>query len=245
MTAPTCPSLLRAAVLAARPRFAAALARSLGAAALAASATGCLVISPPEYDHPERTPPVLTAVFPPPHRPVYIDPLDPDKLKHFGATVLSEDNGTPVEIALFIDYGRLTSSKYPYRRNVSNVLPVPPGTIAGGQRSFTRTLDLNVDPIPDDGMTPERECHTLTMMASHALNKNKCGCPDDPNDMSWITWQLIRCDPDEPTCPTSCPALDCEATQCRFCDDPALEKDCNRPEGDAGPDPAPEGDAAP
>lgn len=229
MTAPPSPSLLRAAVLAARPRFAAVLTRSLGAAALAASATGCLVISPPEYEHPQKTAPVLTAVFPPPHRPVYIDPLDPaDKIKRFDATVLSEDNGDPVRVALFIDYGRRTSGKYPYRRVVDQP-PIPAGTIAGGQRSFTRELDLNIDSIPNDGVTPERECHTLTMMVSHAFNENKCDCPDEPDDMSWITWQIIHCDPDEPTCPTSCPALDCETTQCLFCDDPSLQEVCARP----------------
>ncbi|KYG05940.1 hypothetical protein BE21_37665 [Sorangium cellulosum] len=230
MTAPTCPSLLRAAVLAARPRFAAALARSLGAAALAASATGCLVISPPEYDHPERTPPVLTAVFPPPHTPVLIDPVD--MIMNFHATVLSEDNGDPVELGLFVDYGRLYIDTHPHR-GVLGRTSVEPGTIAGGQRPVTATLNRHFEGLPNDSRT-EGECHTITMMASHAFNDLKCKCPDDPNDMSWITWQLIDCSPDEP-CPTSCPALDCETTPCRFCDDPALVKDCNRPEGDAGP----------
>ncbi|XXY47599.1 hypothetical protein WME91_47110 [Sorangium sp. So ce269] len=226
MTAPPCPSLLRAAVLAARSRPSAALVRSLGTAAFAASAAGCLVIAPPEYEQPEKTAPVLTAVFPPPHRPVHIDPLDPlDKVKAFGATVLSEDNGEPVQVALYIDYGRRTADKYPYRRSVDQE-PVAPGTIAGGQRPVTAELDLNIETIPNDGVTPERECHTVTVMVSHALDKKKCNCPADPDDMSWITWQLIHCDPDEPTCPTSCPALDCEATPCLFCDDPALPEIC-------------------
>ncbi len=226
MTAPPCPPLLRAALPAARTRSSAALARSLGAAALAVSATGCLVISPPAYEPPEKTAPVLAAVFPPPYRPVHIDLLNPlDKIKDFGATVLSEDNGEPVQIALYIDYGTRTSNKYPYRRSI-DAPSVAAGTIAGGQRPFTRTLDLNIDSIPNDGVTPERECHTITMMASHAFNENKYNCPDDPDDMGWITWQLITCDPDEPTCPTSCPALDCETTPCLFCDDPSLAEGC-------------------
>ncbi|AUX30783.1 hypothetical protein SOCE836_028960 [Sorangium cellulosum] len=221
--------MLRAAVRAARPRFArfaTALARSLGAAALAASATGCLVISPPEYDHAERTPPVLTAVFPPPHRPVHIDQMD--KIQDFSATVLSEDNGDPVEVYMYIDYGKLTSDKYPYRRRVQQD-SVSAGTIAGGQRPLRARLDLNIDSLPDDATTPERECHTITVMASHAFNTKKCSCPDDPDDMSWITWQIINCDPNEPTCPTSCPALNCEATQCLFCDDPSIETKCANP----------------
>ncbi|XXX80218.1 hypothetical protein WMF30_15740 [Sorangium sp. So ce134] len=228
MTAPPCPSLRRAPVLAARQRLSAALARSLGAAALAASATGCLVISPPEYEHPERTSPVLTAVSPPPHRPVHLKPME--LIKDFHATVLSEDNGDPVQVYMYIDYGKRTSDEYPYpyRRRLEQD-PVSAGTIAGGQRPLTARLNLNLVSFPIDEATPERECHTITVMATHAFNPKKCGCPDDPDDMSWITWQLIHCDPDDPTCPTSCPALDCEITPCLFCDDPKLEELCMDP----------------
>ncbi|WP_437970075.1 hypothetical protein WMF04_12585 [Sorangium sp. So ce260] len=225
MTAPPCPSLLRAAVLAARPCSSAALARSLGAAALAVSATGCLVISPPEYEHPEQTAPVLTAVFPPPHMPVYIN----EEQILFGATVLSEDDGDPVQVALYIDYGKRTRAGKPFRRIVGPWLKGGTGTIAGGQRPFTFGWVLDEDPLPTDGMTPERECHTITMVASHAFDSERCNCPTDPDDTSWLTWQVINCDPNEPTCPTLCPALNCEATPCIFCDDPSLQKTCTSP----------------
>lgn len=224
MTAPPCPSLLRAAVLAARSRSSAALARSLGAAALAISATGCLELSPPVYDHAEKTAPVLTAVFPPQHMPVYID-----KQVIFGATVLSEDNGDPVQVALYIDYGKRTLAGKPSRRVVGPRSKGGTGTIAGGQRHFTFPWVLYEDPLPTDGMTPERECHTITMVASHAFDSEMCNCPADPDDMSLLTWQVINCDPNEPTCPTLCPALNCEATPCLFCDDPSLAEGCTDP----------------
>ncbi|WP_437579620.1 hypothetical protein [Sorangium sp. So ce887] len=237
MTAPTCPSLLRAAVPAARPRSSAALARSLGAAALAVSAAGCLVISPPEYEHPEKTAPVLTAVFPSPHIPVHIDPQD--RSMDFRASVLSEDNGDPVQVALYIDYGK-GSDGYPYRRIVSPTpMPFGAGTIAGGQRPITVKWGFSVDQLPTDGMTPERECHTITMVASHAFDSRRCNCPADPDDTSWLTWQVINCDPNEPTCPASCPAPDCEDSPCIFCDDPSLQDTCTSSgaaqEGSAGP----------
>src|SRR5262249_13893848 len=159
-------------------------------------------------------------------RPVHIDPQDlQDKIKDFGATVLSEDNGDPVQVALYIDYGRRTSEKYPYRRIVDQP-SVAAGDTARGRPPLPPPLGPKPLSLPNDGVTPERECHTLTVMASHAFNKNKCNCPDDPDDMSWITWQIIYCDPDEPTCPTLCPALDCEATSCLFCDDPSIEETC-------------------
>ncbi|WP_438028464.1 hypothetical protein [Sorangium sp. So ce233] len=225
MTAPPCPPPVRAAALAARPRSAAALARSLATAALAASAAGCLVISPPEYDHPSKTAPVLTAPFPPPHIPIHIDKQD--VIKSFSASVLSEDNGDPVHVALYLDYGRRSSVGNVYRRLLAPS-PIGAGTIAGGQRSFTIEWVLEEMNLPTDGATPERECHTVTMMASHAFNP-QCYCPADPEDMSSITWQLINCDPNEPGCPGSCPPLDCETTPCLFCDDPDFLEECKNP----------------
>lgn len=224
MTALPCPPPVRAAALAARPRLAAALARSLAPAALAASAAGCLVLSPPEYDHPSKTAPVLTAAFPPPHIPVHID--EQDVSKSFTVSVLSEDNSDPVWVTLYIDYGRRSPDGSPYRRLFPPKV-VGAGTIAGGQRSFTVTWGIDAMSLPTDGATPERECHTVTMMASHAFNQ--CYCPADPEDMGSITWQLINCDPNEPGCPGSCPALDCETTPCRFCDDPDYLEECKNP----------------
>ncbi|WP_437281214.1 hypothetical protein WME90_11835 [Sorangium sp. So ce375] len=224
MIAPSRPSHVRAAVLAARPRSSAALARSLAAAALAVSTAGCLVISPPEYEHPEQTAPVLTAVYPPPHIPVFIGEQS-GNFKVFGATVLSEDNGTPLTAVLYIDYGRRSSGRLPFPfRRITIPREFPPGTIAGGQRLIELTWDENA-PMPSEGKTPEeKECHTITMIASHAFND--CSCPDDPDDKSTLTWQIIHCDPNEPTCPKSCPALDCETTPCVFCDDPSLKDGC-------------------
>src|SRR5689334_2392742 len=112
MIAPPSLPLRRAAASAARPRSSAALARSLAAAALAASATGCLVISPPEYDEPSQTGPVLTAVFPPQHIPIHI--VGPRVVTDLGVTVLSEDNGEPVLVTLYIDYGRRSLREEPY-----------------------------------------------------------------------------------------------------------------------------------
>ncbi|HTN91626.1 MAG TPA: hypothetical protein VL242_48495 [Sorangium sp.] len=224
MIAPPSLPLRRAAAPAARPRSSAALARSLAAAALAASATGCLVISPPEYDEPSQTGPVLTAVFPPQHIPIHI--VGPRVVTDLGVTVLSEDNGDPVLVTLYIDYGRRSLREEPYRLHTTP-RELEAGTIADGQRPFTIPWDTYELNLPTDGMTPERECHTITLMASHDFNG--CICPADPDDMSSLTWQVINCDPNEPGCPAACPALDCggiDAAECLFCDTPEYHASC-------------------
>ncbi|WP_437838449.1 hypothetical protein [Sorangium sp. So ce1153] len=224
MIAPPSLPLRRAAASAARPRSSAALARSLAAAALAASATGCLVISPPEYDEPSQTGPVLTAVFPPQHIPIHI--VGPRVVTDLGVTVLSEDNGDPVLVTLYIDYGRRSLREEPYRLHTTP-RELEAGTIADGQRPFTIPWDTYELNLPTDGMTPERECHTITLMASHDFNG--CICPADPDDMSSLTWQVINCDPNEPGCPAACPALDCggiDAAECLFCDTPEYHASC-------------------
>ncbi|AUX21513.1 hypothetical protein SOCEGT47_019990 [Sorangium cellulosum] len=230
MPAPPCPPLLRAAVLPSRPRALAALARSLAAAALAASAAGCLVIEPPEYKEPARTAPVLTPTFPPVFLPIHI--TEQDTLKEFEATVLSEDNGDPVQVALYIDYGKRTPWNSPYLRNTTPGW-IEPGTIAGGPRPVLLRWLLSQMNLPDAAETAADRCHTITMMATHAFNQRAggCVCPEDPKDMSAITWQIIDCDPNEPhdpsnpddiPCPESCPPLNCQLTECLFCDDPEL-----------------------
>ncbi|WP_437667043.1 hypothetical protein [Sorangium sp. So ce1182] len=227
MTAPPFLPLRRAAASAARPRSSAALTRSLAAAALAASATGCLVISPPAYDEPSKTGPVLTAVFPPQHIPIHI--VGPRVVKDLGVTVLSEDNGDPVLFTLYIDYGRRSLSEKPFRK-LTTLREIEAGTIAGGQRPFTVSWDTYDFNLPTDGMTPEKECHTITLMASHDFNR--CDCPADTDDMSSLTWQVINCDANEPGCPAACPALDCSgsnAAECLFCDTPEFHDACSRP----------------
>lgn len=231
MPAPPCPRRPRSAAVALRPRAAAVLARSAAAAALVASGTGCLVLEPPEYQEPPRTAPVLTAMFPPVYLPIYI--TEQDTVKEFGATVLSEDNGAPVQVALYIDYGKKTPWNSPYLRHTTPQTVVEPGTIASGQRPFVVRWNLKQMNLPDAAETATDRCHTLTLMASHAFNQRagECVCPEDPKDMSSITWQIIDCDPNEPhdpsnpddiPCPSSCPPLNCQVTECRFCDDPEL-----------------------
>ncbi|WP_437552129.1 hypothetical protein WME97_12440 [Sorangium sp. So ce367] len=229
MIAPSRPPLRRAPVLAARPRYSAALVRSFAAAAIVTSTTGCLVLEPPTYEHPEQTAPVLSAVFPPPHLPIHIIP-GREGILNLSLTVLSEDNGDPVQTAQYIDYGRRSRFGRPYRRGEVSPGSIAAGTIEGGQRAFTIELDFDSFTLPTDGVTPEKECHTLTLTASHAFTG--CRCPADPEDMSSLTWQLIHCDPNDPACPASCPAMDCKATPCLFCDDPSLDDGCVTPPPD-------------
>ncbi|WP_437586379.1 hypothetical protein [Sorangium sp. So ce1000] len=193
-------------------RAAASVARALSSAALttlALFASGCLILSSSDHETPPQTAPYLisSAASPSQLQVVYIheqDALD------FGAAVLSEDHGVDVEIALYIDYGVRNSAGQPYRNHVYPFPVIEAGTMADGQRPFVRRWFLD-SPSVTEG------CHTLTMVASHAFDTDVC--PVDLKDMSSLTWQLINCDPDDPSCPKSCPELACAASKCPSCAD--------------------------
>ncbi|WP_437326385.1 hypothetical protein [Sorangium sp. So ce381] len=192
---------------------AASVARALSSAALTALAllaSGCLLLAQPDHETPPQTAPYLiaSAASPSQLQVVYIH--EQDVFVDFGAAVLSEDNSVDIEIALYLDYGTRNSAGQPYRDRVYPFEAIEAGTMDEGQRPFVRRWFL-------DSSSVTAGCHTLTMVASHAFDVDVC--PADPKDMSSLTWQLIKCDPDDPSCPTSCPELACAASKCPSCAD--------------------------
>ncbi|WP_437529258.1 hypothetical protein WME79_47385 [Sorangium sp. So ce726] len=194
-------------------RAAASVVRALSSAALATVAllaSGCLDLSQPQHEPPPQTAPYLiaSAASPSQLQVVYIH--EEDVFLDFGAAVLSEDNSVDVEIALYLDYGTRNSAGQPYRDRDYPFEAIEAGTMHEGQRPFVRRWFLGSSSVTAG-------CHTLTMVASHAFDVNVC--PADLKDMSYLTWQLIKCDPDDPSCPTSCPELACAASKCPSCAD--------------------------
>jgi len=184
--------------------------RSLSVLSLALLAPGCLVTSEPVSYEPIQTPPIIVASG--------LSP-DPRDILLFGgatgvkgelritASVLSEDVGESVKVALYADYGaRIENSKFPYRYISLNFLDLPASTLADGPRPLEDVTWVIGNPPLDPG------CHRLTLMVTHEFAKPSL-CPANLNDSSQVTWHLRQCDvgdcppvlEDCPPVETSCP----------------------------------------
>jgi hypothetical protein len=175
------------------------------------SCSACLVLSPPEYESPPQTAPYLiaTAASPPIKQIITID--DKTKSVEFSGSVLSEDNGVPVELALYIDFGQCNAANEPYKRKVYPLPKIAAGTIADGPRPFFgKKWFMESVPVANDG------CHTVTMMVSHKFND--IVCPADLNDSSLLTWQVVQCGEDPSACPTTCAEPEYPSSRCAPCD---------------------------
>ena len=144
------------------------LARTSLALAIAMSSSACLVLSPPEYDKPEQTAPMLvaSAAFPDLRQTIYV--FDDTPFVEFGGAVLSEDAGDPVQLAIYLDYGQRNAADRPYRNVVYPFEPIPPGTLADGPRTFLpKRWYPSVHAVLNG-------CHTATLMASHGFDADVC-----------------------------------------------------------------------
>lgn len=175
------------------------------------SAPACLVVSTPELDEPERTPPFLIAsTADPDSRKVVL--IDSDAQRKFSALVRSEDDGGDLSVAMYIDYGDPSGNyepgqdipKWPYYKWFPGP-PVEAGTFSELDRRASATYFPILDPIKPG-------CHTLTMIVSHEFVENEDGryCPRDLTDSSQLTWIVFRCDAEQ--CPADLKQL--AAEQC-------------------------------
>jgi hypothetical protein len=172
------------------------------------SSSACLVVSPPEYEKPERTAPFLvpSEAFPDLRSTILVD--EDDESQEFGGAVVSEDNGLPVQLALYIDYGHINAAELPYRNVIYPFEPIPAGTLADGPRKFQgKRWHFGVIPLTVG-------CHTATLMATHEFDAKVC--PADIGDSSFLVWQVIRCE-DATTCAESCEPIDCAKDLCATC----------------------------
>jgi len=184
------------------------LARASLACLLAMSSSACLVLSPPEYDRPQRTAPMLvgTEAFPDLRETILIK--EGMEYIEFGGAVLSEDDGLPVQLALYIDYGQTNAAGRPYRNVIYPFEPIPPGTLADGARKFQgKRWYLGVTPVAIG-------CHTVTLVASHEFNAEVC--PRDSADASVLVWQVVSCD-SSGACAFDCEPPTCDNQPCPSC----------------------------
>jgi hypothetical protein len=194
------------------------LAQSSLLVGITMSSTACLVVSPPEYEQPKRTAPFLVAeeAYPILEKTIEVD--DTEGFVEFGGAVLSEDNGAPVEVALYIDYGQSNAAGHPYKNRVYPFEPILPGTIADGPRKFQgKRWYLDSAPVAAG-------CHTITMMASHEFGANVC--PLSVDDSSFLVWRIAKCDANGNDCPAHCEPLEC-SKPCPSCADPGTDAGVN------------------
>ncbi|HRI69774.1 MAG TPA: hypothetical protein PK156_36345 [Polyangium sp.] len=171
---------------------------------LASFASGCLVTADPATYEPTQSPPMIVAsgLNPDPRGILRIG--GDEGAEEFGitASILSEDKGESVKVALYVDYGVLNGLSQPFSAIVQAWPDLEAGTLAEGPRPL---LGLRwVDGIV--GIQPG--CHRLTLMATHAFDATT-RCPVNLNDSSQITWHFRQCDIGE--CPESlvdCPPID-------------------------------------
>lgn len=165
------------------------LAQSSLCLVLAMSSLGCLVTSTPDFTPPERTRPFLvpSSVDPDARGVILIDTVEhPKSLTSidFSADIVSEDQGSPVQGVLYIDYGATLSDR-PFRELIQ-VRDVPASTLSDQvKRPIRGTWNLA-------NSTVGPGCHTVTLLVSHDLDRIT-SCPVCRNDSSQITWQVFHC----------------------------------------------------
>lgn len=172
---------------------------------LAMFGSGCLVTTEPVAYEPTQTPPIILASG--------LDP-DPRGILRIGgdegvdevgitASILSEDAGSSVKFAFYLDYGAKSASGRPFRLAVQTLPELPAATMADGPRSV-----VGIRWFDDSIFGLEPGCHRLTLIATHAFD-SATGCPQNLDDSSQITWHFRQCDVGE--CPSSlvnCPAVE-------------------------------------
>lgn len=171
---------------------------------LASLASGCLVPTPPITYEPTQSPPIIVASgLSPDPRGILLVGGD-EGATEFGitASILSEDAGENVKVALYVDYGLTNALDQPFRFALQTFPELPPATLADGPRPLVGVRWV-------DGAFPiQPGCHRLTLVATHEFD-TATGCPKHLNDSSQVTWHFQQCDVGE--CPAAledCPATD-------------------------------------
>ena len=153
------------------------------------TSTGCLVTSTPDFTPPTRTRPFLvpSSTDPDARGVLLIDTVEHPKSQtsiQFSADIVSEDQGSPVQGVLYIDYGLVTNDR-PFREQIQ-IHDVDPSTLSDPTtrsiRAKWNVFASNIEP----------GCHTVTLLVTHDLDR-VTSCPRCRNDSSQITWQVFSC----------------------------------------------------
>lgn len=168
----------------------------------------CLVTSSPSYEEPKQTRPFLLAEASSPDvRQIKVVDLDGPFPLEFSASVVSEDAGESVTSRLVLDYG-IASDQHPYLLPLGDPDAIEAATLDDGPRTLSAKWVRSSN--TDTG------CHYATMFATHSLDFDT-GCPEKPDDFSFLTWTVVVCkSTDAPCCDPTAPADEggCAALSC-------------------------------
>lgn len=146
--------------------------------------TACLVPSTTEFSEPEQTPPFLIGASADPDIREFLVVVDGESRKDFTASLLSEDRGKAVQVALYIDYGRPNVAGQPFKNAITNFPEIAAGTMSDGPRPVHAQWFPDIHPVSNG-------CHTITMMVTHEFDF--LDCPKRLSDSSQLVWKVLRC----------------------------------------------------
>lgn len=161
-----------------------ALARGSLCLLAAVMSPACLVTSTSEFQEPQQTAPFLVASSADPDIREFLIVVDGESRKDFSASVVSEDRGEPVKVALYIDYGEPNVAGQPFRYSLTNFPDVAPSSFSDKDRR------VQAQWFPDIQFV-ENGCHTVTMVVTHEFDF--LDCPKDLSDSSQLVWKVLRC----------------------------------------------------
>ena len=151
--------------------------------------SGCLVQEPPVWDS-KPSPPVLMDFTPPTGKIVVVDLPQQQK---FTFAEVSDDQGQPLSVVWYLNYGIANQEKYENNRDWP-----------AGDSNLSKSI--GVEWTPDKKM-----CAPFTIMVTHAYNveNDDSHHPHDPSDAAFVTWLVSVRNKSDPldttlsTCPTN------------------------------------------
>jgi len=130
----------------------------------------CLIAEPPDWSS-KPSPPVL-ADFKPLTGQIVAIPFDqPNHSQTFTFSEVSEDEGYPLRVVWYLNYGSVTDEIY-----INNV------DVAPGHANKTKNIVVDWTPA-------QRACSSFTIVVTHTVDNNQPNHhPTDPSDVAFVTW---------------------------------------------------------
>jgi hypothetical protein len=130
--------------------------------------SGCLVQEPPVWDS-KPSPPVLMDFTPPTGKIVVVDL---PQQQAFTFAEVSEDQGQPLRVVWYLNYGIAKQEAYINNRDYP-----------AADSNLSKTIAIDWTPV-------EKMCAPFTIMVTHADNvvNDDFHHPRDPSDAAFVTW---------------------------------------------------------
>ncbi len=166
---------------------------------MAVLSSGCVIAGPPDYQDPQKTPPVLdlTGASPSIWSVIVANSGaisgQPATQLQISVPVRSEDGTDSLIGLLYVDYN-------------TDKQVLQPGYWPGGSSTFDIIRNVS---LPWSAANQPKGCHTLTLLVTHASNVGPGAVvsipKDQPDDLALATWWVDIDDTNSDTTLPSCP----------------------------------------